>query len=85
MHERRVTGTDWRAESGHACDGACNNPTPVHVRVSVLRKMVPADHVRECVAAVGLRVERVMALEKSPVGKSDRFEIFLTKYHGLPQ
>jgi hypothetical protein len=48
-------------------------------------EVVPADHVRESIAAVDLRVKRVMALEKSPVGKSDRFEIFLIKHHGLPQ
>ncbi|WP_235283137.1 hypothetical protein [Methanosarcina sp. 2.H.A.1B.4] len=42
--------------------------------------MVPADHIRERVAAVGLGVKRVMTLEKAPVGKSDRFEIFLTKH-----
>jgi len=42
--------------------------------------MVPADHARESVVAVGLRVERIMALEKSPICERDRFEIFLTKH-----
>jgi hypothetical protein len=70
--------------------GGCNLVTPavVHasikfpfnIRISVLRKMAPANHIREGVVAVGLRVERVMALEKSPICKRDRFEIFLTKH-----
>jgi len=63
-------------EPGNPCDGARNNHIPVHVRVPVRCKMVPADHVRERVAAMGLRVERIMTLEKSPIGKRNRFEIF---------
>jgi hypothetical protein len=42
--------------------------------------MVPTDHISERVAAVGLRVERVMALEKIPVAKRYRFKIFLSKH-----
>jgi hypothetical protein len=45
--------------------------------------MVPANHIRECVTTMGLRVKRVMVLKKGLIGKCDRFEIFLTKHHGL--
>ncbi|HET8685060.1 MAG TPA: hypothetical protein VFM18_00180, partial [Methanosarcina sp.] len=42
--------------------------------------MIPADHAGESVIAMGLRVECVMALEKSPICERDRFEILLTKH-----
>jgi hypothetical protein len=45
-----------------------------------MHEMVPAEHARESVVAVGLRVKRVMALEKRPICERDRFEIFLIKH-----
>jgi len=45
-----------------------------------MHEMIPADHIRESIVAVGLRVECVMALKKSPICKRYRFEIFLTKH-----
>jgi hypothetical protein len=42
--------------------------------------MVPADHARESVVAMGLRVECIMALEKSLICERDRFEIFFIKH-----
>ncbi|MFZ2500167.1 hypothetical protein [Methanosarcina sp.] len=72
-------------ETSHSFGSACNNHISVHVSVSVVRKMVPADHVRERVDAMVLRIECVMALKKSPVGKRNRFEIFLTQHYVSPQ
>jgi hypothetical protein len=43
--------------------------------------MVPADHICECIAAMDLRVECVMALEKGTVGKRNWFKVFLSKHH----
>jgi hypothetical protein len=45
-----------------------------------MHKVVPADHACESIVAVGLWVECVMALEKSPICERDRFEICLTKH-----
>jgi len=45
-----------------------------------MHKTVPADHARESIIAMSLRVKRIMPLEKGPICKCDRFEIFLTKH-----
>jgi len=42
--------------------------------------VIPGDHARERVIAVGLRVKCVIFLEKGPLGKRDWFEIFLIKH-----
>jgi hypothetical protein len=46
-------------------------------------EIVPANHIRECIAAMDLRVKRIMTLKKISICKCDRLKIFLTKRHVL--
>jgi len=78
--ERRVAGPDRGAETGYPVNGACQDDIFFHVRVLVMGKVVPADHVGEGVVAVYLRVLRVLFFEKCPVRKGHGPEIFLLQH-----
>lgn len=66
--------------SGHSGNFTCKNHIPVNVGVAILRKVIPADHIRKSVVAVGLWVESKVAFEKGSIRESNWFEIFLTKH-----
>jgi hypothetical protein len=46
--------------------------------------MVPADHVRESIIAMHLRIIFKMTLKKIPICKGNRFKIILLEHHGSP-
>ena len=82
--ERRIAGADRRAEPGDAAYGAGNNEVFFNISIGIVGVMVPADHVRERVIAVGLRVQGVMPGKKFPVGKRDGYKIILGEHQGSP-
>ena len=65
---------------GYSGNCACKKYISGNVRLSIRCNVGLAVHTCKRVIAIGVRVERVMPLEKGSICKSNRFEIFLTKH-----
>lgn len=83
--ECRVVGTYWGAEPGNTADSAGNDDIFFNIGIRVMGVMIPADHVREGIIAVSLRVQLVMPGEKIPVGKRDGHKIIRAQHQSCPR
>ena len=72
---------DRRTEPGDIINSARDDEIFLYIGILVVCVMIPADHIRECIITVCLRILCIVPLEKSPVREFNRFKIFLTKHH----
>jgi hypothetical protein len=79
--ESGIPWTYWGTEPGDIINGACNDEIFLYIGILVVCVMIPADHIRESIITVCLRIVCIVPFEKSPIGKGNRFKIFLGKYH----
>ena len=73
--------TDRGTEPGDIINGACDDEIFLFIGILVVCVMIPADHIREGIITICLRIVCKVPLEKSPICKSNGFEIFLSKHH----
>src|SRR5208337_1308853 len=81
----RVPGPDGWAEPGSVVNGAGEDDIFLHKRVGILGVVVPADHIRERIVRMHLRVKGIVLFKKRPVRKRYGFEILLAEHYGSPE